>query len=82
FYDDIESCAALEPRKLKCVMRTKNTMKPLMAAAGLNPLPKHYWTQPGRDITKTYLEPAVDSGPYRIKSVDAGRAVTYERVKD
>jgi microcin C transport system substrate-binding protein len=82
FFDDIEKCAALEPRRLKCDMRTKNTMKPLMAAAGLNPLPKHYWTQAGRDLTKTYLEPAVDSGPYRIKSVEAGRSITYERVKN
>lgn len=82
FYDDIESCAALEPRRLKCVMRTKNTMKPLMAAAGLNPVAKHYWTQPGRDLSKTYLEPALDSGPYRIKSVESGRSIVYERVKD
>lgn len=82
FFDDIEKCAALEPRRLKCDMRTKGTMKPLMAAAGLNPIPKHYWTQPGRDLSKTYLEPAVDSGPYRIKSVEAGRAITYERIKD
>lgn len=82
FYDDVEKCAAVEPRRLKCDMRTKGTMKPLMAAAGLNPMPKHYWTQPGRDLGKTYLEPAVDSGPYRIKSVEAGRSITYERIKD
>lgn len=82
FYDDIEKCTAPEPRRLKCDMRTKGTMKPLMAAAGLSPMPKHYWTQSGRDLAKTYLEPAVDSGPYRIKSVEAGRAITYERIKD
>lgn len=82
FFDDVEKCAALEPRRLKCDMRTKNTMKPLMAVAGLSPIPKHYWTQPGKDLSKTYLEPAVDSGPYRIKSVEAGRSITYERIKD
>lgn len=82
FFDDVEKCAALEPRRLKCDMRTKNTMKPLMAAAGLSPVPKHYWSQPGKDLSKTYLEPAVDSGPYRIKSVEAGRSITYERIKD
>lgn len=82
FYDDVEKCAALEPRRLKCDMRTTGTMKPLMAVAGLNPIPKHYWTQAGRDLGKTYLEPAVDSGPYRVKSVEAGRSITYERIKD
>ena len=82
FYDDVEKCVALEPRRLKCDMRTTGTMKPLMAVAGLNPIPKHYWTQAGRDLSKTYLEPAVDSGPYRVKSVEAGRSITYERIKD
>lgn len=82
FYDDVEKCTAPEPRRLKCDMRTKNSMKPLMAIAGLSPVPKHYWTQPGRDLTKTYLEPPVESGPYRIKSVESGRSIVYERVKD
>jgi microcin C transport system substrate-binding protein len=39
-------------------------------------LPKHYWE--GRDFEKTTLEPPVGSGPYRIKSFEAGRSVTYE----
>ena len=50
-------------------------------------LPKHYWEgkdangEP-RDITKSTLEPPVGSGPYRVKEFDAGRSITYERVKD
>jgi microcin C transport system substrate-binding protein len=50
-------------------------------------LPKHWWegTAPDRrkrDITQTTLEPPLGSGPYRLKSFDAGRNATYERVKD
>jgi microcin C transport system substrate-binding protein len=50
-------------------------------------LPKHYWQAKGsdgepRDLTKTSLEVPLGSGPYRIKEVDAGRTITYERVKD
>jgi microcin C transport system substrate-binding protein len=50
-------------------------------------LPKHWWegTAPDgrkRDVTQTTLEPPLGSGPYRIKSFDAGRNATYERVKD
>lgn len=82
FYDDIEGCTALAPKTLKCTVKTRNTMKPLMAIAGLSPLPKHYWTAPGRDLTKTTLEPPLGSGAYRIKTIDPGRSVTYERVKD
>ena len=50
-------------------------------------IPKHWWTgktaagEP-RDITKSTLEVPVGSGPYRIKSFDAGRSITYERVAD
>jgi microcin C transport system substrate-binding protein len=49
--------------------------------------PRHYWTgkteagEP-RDITATTLDPPVGSGPYRIKSVDAGRSISYERVRN
>lgn len=43
-------------------------------------LPKHYWET--REFDKTTLEPPLGSGPYRIKEVDAGRAITVERVAD
>ncbi len=50
-------------------------------------LPKHYWTGKDadgnpRDITKTTLEPPLGSGPYRVKDVNTGRSITYERVDD
>lgn len=53
----------------------------------LSVVPKKFWDAAGpdgekRDITKSTLEVPVGSGPYRIKSFDAGRAITYERVKD
>jgi microcin C transport system substrate-binding protein len=53
----------------------------------LTVLPKHWWDAKGangapRDITKSSLEMPLGSGPYRVKSVDPGRGITYERVKD
>lgn len=36
----------------------------------------------GKDFAATTLTPMLGSGPYRIKSVDAGRRIVYERVKD
>ena len=35
-----------------------------------------------RDIARGTIEPPLGSGPYRIKDVDMGRFVTYERVAD
>ena len=80
FYADVEKAEALSDKRLKFTFNSKNSMKPLMKVAGLSPLPRHYWQN--RDITKTTLEPPLASGSYRISKFDAGRSVTYERVKD
>lgn len=50
-------------------------------------LPQHWWEGTDasgnkRDISKSTLEPPLGSGPYRIKSFEAGRSITYERVPD
>ena len=49
--------------------------------------PKHYWTATGangqlRDLSRSTLEPPLGSGPYRIKSFEAGKSIVYERVAD
>lgn len=80
FYEEIESVEALETHRLKVSFKTRDNMKPLLKAAGLQPEPKHYWQD--RDITKTYLEPPLSSGPYRIADIDPGRSITYQRVPD
>ena len=43
-------------------------------------LPKHYYEKV--EFDRNTLEPPLGSGPYRIKSFDAGRSVTYELVPD
>jgi microcin C transport system substrate-binding protein len=50
-------------------------------------LPKHFWEATGpngepRDLSKTTLEIPLGSGPYRIRQMDPGRTIVYERVKD
>jgi len=80
FYEDVESAEVLDDHRIRFRMRTRDKMKPLTLAAGIAPMPRHWWAT--RDITKATLEPPLGSGPYRIKSVDAGRAIVYERVPD
>ncbi len=53
----------------------------------LNILPKHYWDARNangepRDLDKSSLEIPVGSGPYKIKSFEPGKSVTYQRVAD
>lgn len=43
-------------------------------------LSKAYWSK--RDFEKTTLEAPLGSGPYRVESVEPGRAIVYRRVKD
>jgi len=50
-------------------------------------LPKHYWEGTDangekRDFSASTLEPPLGSGPYRIKDVQPGRSISYERVPD
>lgn len=80
FYDDVESAEVLSERRIRFNFRTRNSMKPLAIVAATSPQPRHYWAD--RDISKTTLEPPLGSGPYRIKSVEPGRKIVYERVKD
>ncbi|KJB93905.1 extracellular solute-binding protein [Skermanella aerolata] len=82
FYEDVSGIEVLDPHKLKFTFKTRNSMKPLLTVAQSSPLPRHWWNANGRDITKTTLEPLLGSGAYRIKAVDPGRSVTYERVTD
>lgn len=43
-------------------------------------LPRHFWE--GKDFGATTLDKPLGSGPYRIKSVDTGKRIVYERVPD
>lgn len=72
---------AVDPHRVRARFSTTGEMKPILdLATTLSPLPRHWWTAEGRDVSKTTLEPPVGSGPYRIAAVDPGRSITYERV--
>lgn len=52
----------------------------IMILALMPVLSKTYWT--GKTFDETTLTPFLSNGAYKIKSVDVGRRVVYERVKD
>ena len=80
FYEEVDAVEVLSDHQLKFSFNTKDNMKPLVKVAGISPLPVKYWSD--KDISKTYLTPAPSSGPYKISKLEAGRSITYERVKD
>lgn len=43
-------------------------------------IPEHGWSK--TDLTAPSLTPELGSGPYKIKSIDPGRSIIWERVRD
>lgn len=79
---DVTAITTPGPDEIRYEMRKgaeKNPNLPLLLA-DLPVLPAHYWRS--RDPALTTVEPPLASGPYRIKSFDVGRKVTYERVPE
>ena len=80
-YRDIDRVQVLAPDRVRFVFKDGVLTRDLPAYAATMPiLSKAYYRD--RDFAKTTLEPPLASGPYRVAAVDAGRAITYERVKD
>ena len=80
YYANITKVEADGERRVKMTFDgTVNRELPLIAGQ-MPVLPKHYYET--HAFEKTTLEPPLGSGPYRIKSVDPGRSITYERVDD
>ena len=80
YYADVSKVTVEGPHRVRFDFgETKNRELPLIL--GQMPiLPAHYWA--GRDFGENGLTPPVGSGPYRIGEFEAGRSITYERVKD
>jgi len=80
YFASIAKAEKTGPRKVKFTFSVGENRELPLISGELPVIPKHYWQ--GRDFTKTTLEPPMGSGPYRIKSFEPGRSITYERVKD
>ena len=79
YYADIDKVTGAGKSVTFHFKTDKNKELPLIAA-GLTILPKHYWAD--KDFSKTTLEAPLGSGPYKISKIDAGKSISYERVKD
>lgn len=80
YYSNVKDAAAESPTRVKFTFDMAGNRELPLIVGQLPVLPKHFWE--GRKFSETTLEPTLGSGPYRIKSVDPGRSIVYERVKD
>ncbi len=76
YYGDVSEVIKENEKKVRFNFKT-NTNKELVLIVGQLPvLPKHYWKN--KNFEDTTLDIPIGSGPYKIKSFDSGRSITYE----
>jgi microcin C transport system substrate-binding protein len=80
-YGDVKDVQIEGPLQIR--FNFKNNLNRTLALdlASMRVLPEHWWKT--RDLSNGGgFEPPLGSGPYRVSQVDAGRSVSFERVKD
>ena len=79
---DLDRVEIIGESEVCFVTRPGAEINPIMPFAyGSMPIQaRHYWAE--RDISRTTTEPALGAGPYRLKELDFGRRLIYERVPD
>jgi microcin C transport system substrate-binding protein len=80
YYGDVKEVKKLDDHRVHFVFKTDQNKELPLILGQMQVLPKHWWEK--RDFGAASLEIPVGSGPYKIKNVQAGRTVTWERVKD
>jgi len=87
YYRHVVSADITGPREITFSFDAAGNRELPLIVGQLVVLSKHWWQSTDssgkrRKISETTLEPPLGSGPYRIKSFDAGRTITYQRVDD
>lgn len=80
YWGDVSEVKIINPHQVTFVFSTDQNKELPLILGQMPVLPKHWWEK--RDFGAANLEAPLGSGPYRIKSFDAGRSVTWERVDD
>ncbi len=82
YYGDVTKVDATSPTRVKFTFKDDGNAELALILSQLAILPKHFWTQKGKDFGSTSLEFPLGSGPYEVEKVDAGRSITYKRRDD
>ncbi|MFH1806589.1 MAG: extracellular solute-binding protein [Pseudomonadota bacterium] len=80
YYASVDRVEKIDDLKVKFVFKPGDNLELPLILGQIPILPAHYWKD--RDFSKTTFEIPVGSGPYRIRSFEPARQITYERVKD
>ena len=80
YYADIKEAEALDKQRVKFSFKNTNNKELALIIGQLPVLPAHYWKD--KPFDQSSLDIPLGSGPYKVKHIDAGRSIIFERVKD
>ncbi len=80
YYKNINQVDVIDAHTIRFNFEEGDNRELALIVGQLPILPKHFWEN--RDFNKTNMQLPLGSGPYKVKSVDPGRSITYERVTD
>lgn len=82
YYGDVATVDIITPLSVKFTFKNlKNRELPLILSQ-LPVLPKHFWEKDDNVFEAANLSIPLGSGPYQVSSVEAGKHINYERVKN
>jgi microcin C transport system substrate-binding protein len=79
-YKDVTKAEKLGERQIKFTFSDTNNRELPLIVGQLPIISKAYYQT--HEFDKTTLEPPLGSGPYKVKSIESGRSITYERNPD
>jgi len=79
-YRDVMSVEKLSETRVKFTFSNKENRELPVIVGQLPIISKAYYTK--NEFDKTTLDEPLGSGAYKIRSINAGRSIVYERVKD
>lgn len=77
YYADVTKVYAEDELTVKFEFKSGENRELALIIGQVEVMPKHFWE--GKDFAKSTLEIPVASGPYKIKSFEAGKQIIYER---
>jgi microcin C transport system substrate-binding protein len=87
YYKNVTKAEKTGDHQVTFTFDSKGNRELPMIVGEINVVSKHYWEGKDangkqRDLDETTVEPPLGNGAYKIKSVDTGRRIVYERVPD
>ena len=79
YYSNVKKAEKLNNSEVKFIFQGERNLELPLIIGQMRILSKKYWTDKFADVL---LEPPIGSGPYKVKSLKAGRTIEFERVKD